>query len=116
MLIKQHFVSFGPKLFGQNLFVNLYQGPSGNFFSQQNFPLSLTEKEAQLYQLVQEKMHFVPLEEESFHFQAELQLGFLEAVMYGPLCQENIFGCIFILEKIQYLDEEFLKEVQGKTM
>jgi len=44
---------------------------------------------------------FIPYEEdEAFHLLAELQLGFLESTVYGPLCNENLYGCIFILEKI----------------
>lgn len=43
----------------------------------------------------------------------EIQLGFLEATNYGPLCSENIYGCIFILEKMHFLkDEENLKAIQ----
>ena len=60
-----------------------------------------------MYNALIEKIKIISIDEdEAFQLFAEIQLGFLEAVTNGPLCHENIFGCIFIIDSMKYVEEE----------
>ena len=105
LLMKQHLQSFGPRLSGPNALVNLCLPPESGLLARLGLPSALSEQEAKKYRRLKREMGFSACLDPAAHafLLSELANAFEVALLAGPLCEEEVRGCIFLVESLRVL-------------
>ena len=107
ILIKKHLDCFGPRLYGNNLLINCILNSEDNIFNRNGFIIKSNEKEKMIYDNLTKQLDIKTFRlDDQFQLFSELRTGFHQAVLNGPLCGENLYGCAFIIENIEMIDLE----------
>ena len=77
VLIKKHLDCFGPRMYGNNMFINTCLDPNENLFSRYGFKIEINENEEKKYEKLRKLLKFRYIsKEEAFAFHSELNIGF----------------------------------------
>lgn len=100
VLIKKHLQCFGPKFSGPNLLLNFLLSPEQTIMAKFNYKVNFTEKELIKYALICKKMGVNVYVGSSINaISVDVSNSFDNITLHGPLCEEEVFGCCFILEQ-----------------
>lgn len=102
-LIKHHLVGFGPKKCGPNLLVDLTIPSTSNVFITNGYEVPITEKESKYYKKLQGKFS-IGCNKSLILLEHEIITGFNQAVIKGPLCQENVSGIVVVIENHEQME------------
>jgi small GTP-binding protein len=117
VLVKCHLQSFGPRFSGPNVLINLCLEPDKNLFQRRGFTPKFSEAELKKYKSLVKHMNIQPAFDPLAcpFVNSELTNGFNLATLNGPLCEEEVYGCAFIIEGIRACDtdkQEASKEIK----
>ena len=108
VLIKCHLQSFGPRFSGPNVLINLCLEPEKNLFRRRGFTPHFSEAELRKYKSLVKHMNIQPVFDPIAcpFINSEITNGFNLATLNGPLCEEEVYGCAFIIEGIRACDTD----------
>lgn len=115
-LIKKHLDCFGPRLYGNNLLINCLLDPQDNIFNRNDFVIKFTDNEKMIYKNLKKQLDIKTFRlDDQFQLFSELKTGFHQAVLNGPMCAENLYGCAFIIENIEMINLEKNKKKEKSS-
>jgi small GTP-binding protein len=117
VLVKCHLQSFGPRFSGPNLLINLCLDPEKNLFRRRNFTPTFNESEVRKYKSLVRHMNISPVFDPIAcpFINSEIINGFNLATHHGPLCEEEVYGCAFLIEGLRKCDTESESQINEST-
>lgn len=107
VLLKKGLSAFGPNNCGPNVLLNFSESLESTLPVKFNCPPAMTESEERRFKLLTKTLKIHPLANaRSASIKNEILSGFSFGSLNGPLCEENLYGCILILESIKFFAED----------